>query len=53
MLEDYPRALELLDEAQAAMDEGRPRAQDDTKLTVEMLTDKLVHGDKLSTKTIV
>lgn len=53
MLEEHPRALELLDEVQAAMEEGRPRAQEDTKLTVEMLTDKLVHGEKLSTKTIV
>ena len=35
------------------MDEGRSRAEEDTKLTVEMLSNKLRHGDKLSTKTIV
>jgi hypothetical protein len=35
------------------MDEGRSRSEEDTKLTVEMLTTKLVHGGKLSTKTIV
>jgi len=35
------------------MEAGRARTDEETKLTVEMLTDKLVHGDKLSTKTIV
>ena len=35
------------------MDEGRGRNEEDTKLTVEMLTSKLVHGDKLASKTIV
>ena len=35
------------------MTDGRSRADEDTKLTVEMLTNKLVHGDKLATKTII
>ena len=35
------------------MDEGRSRAEEDTKLTVETLTDKLILGEKLPTKTIV
>ena len=35
------------------MEQGRPRAEEETKLNVEMLTDKLIHSDKLTTKTIV
>ena len=53
MLGQYTQALKTLDEAQQLMDEGRSRSEEDTKLTVEMLTTKLVHGGKLSTKTIV
>ena len=53
MLGEHAKALRLLDEAQQLMDEGRRRAQEDTKLTVEMLESKLIHGEQLSTKTIV
>ena len=35
------------------MEQGRPRSEEETKLNVEMLTDKLIHSEKLSTKTIV
>lgn len=53
MLGEHSQALEILDEAQQLMEEGRSRSEEDLKLTVEMLTTKLIHGDKLSTKTIV
>ena len=53
MLGKYNHALASLDEAQQLMEEGRSRTEEDTKLTVEMLTTKLIHGGKLSTKTIV
>lgn len=53
MLNQHAQALSMLDEAQKLMEEGRSRAEEDTKLTVEMLTDKLIHGEKLPTKTIV
>ena len=53
MLGQGQKALETLEEAQCCMEQGRPRAEEETKLNVEMLTDKLIHGDKLSTKTIV
>lgn len=53
MLGEHSHALEVLDEAQKLMEEGRSRSEEDLKLTVEMLTTKLIHGDKLSTKTIV
>ena len=53
MLGKYNHALATLDEAQQLMEEGRSRTEEDTKLTVEMLTTKLIHGGKLSTKTIV
>jgi len=53
MLNQHKEALNMLDEAQKLMEEGRSRSEEDTKLTVEMLTDKLIHGDKLATKTIV
>ena len=43
----------MLDEALRLTENGRSRAEDDIKLTVEMLTSKLVHGDQLSTKTII
>ena len=45
MLGQHSQSLELLDEAKQLMDSGRGRAEDDTKLTVEMLTTKLVHGE--------
>ena len=35
------------------MEEGRPRSEDEIKITVEMLADKLVNAEKLSTRTIV
>ena len=35
------------------MEEGRSRAQQDTKLTVEMLTTKLIQGEQLTTRTII
>ena len=53
MLGKYNHAFATLDEAQQLMEEGRSRTEEDTKLTVEMLTTKLIHGGKLSTKTIV
>ena len=53
MLGQYQQAIDILNEAQQMMDEGRGRNEEDTKLTVEMLTSKLVHGDKLASKTIV
>lgn len=49
----YPKALEMLEEAQLIMEEGRSRADEDPKLTVEMLATKTLNGEKLSTKTIV
>ena len=53
MLEEHDKALQILDQALAVMDEGRPRSEDELKLNVEMLADKLVHAEKLSTRTIV
>lgn len=53
MLNQHDKALQMLDDAQTFMTDGRSRADEDTKLTVEMLTNKLVHGDKLATKTII
>ena len=53
MLEEHEKALQILDQALAVMEEGRPRAEDELKLNVEMLADKLVHAEKLSTRTIV
>lgn len=53
MLGQHQKAIQTLDEAEQVMEAGRARTDEETKLTVEMLTDKLVHGDKLSTKTIV
>ena len=53
MLGQSNKALETLKEAQNCMEQGRPRSEEETKLNVEMLTDKLIHSEKLSTKTIV
>ena len=53
MLGQSNKALETLEEAQNCMEQGRPRSEEETKLNVEMLTDKLIHSEKLSTKTIV
>jgi len=53
MLDEEDKALKMLDGAQAIMEAGRSRAEEDQKLTVEMLTTKLMHGDKLPTRTIV
>ena len=52
MLGQHEKAIEILDEAEQVTEERKSRSDDETKLTVEMLTDKLVHGEKLSTKTI-
>ena len=41
MLEEHEKALQILDQALAVMEEGRPRAEDELKLNVEMLADKL------------
>ena len=35
------------------MGEGRPRTESDPRLNVEMICNKLVHGEKLASKTIV
>jgi hypothetical protein len=43
----------MLEDAQTFMNDGRSRAEEDIKLSVEMLTNKLIHGDKLATKTII
>ena len=53
MLGKYNQALATLDEAQQLIDEGKSRSEEEPKLNVEMLTTKLIHGGKLSTKTIV
>jgi len=53
MLAQHEKAIQMLDDAQTLMNAGRSRAEEDTKLTVEMLTNKLIHGDKLASKTII
>ena len=53
MLAQHEKAIQMLDDAQSLMNAGRSRAEEDTKLTVEMLTNKLIHGDKLASKTII
>jgi len=53
MLAQHEKAIQMLDDAQTLMNAGRSRAEEDTKLTVEMLTNKLIHGEKLASKTII
>ena len=50
MLGKYNHAFATLDEAQQLMEEGRFGTEEDTKLTLMILTTKLIHGGKLSTK---
>lgn len=52
MIGQASKALEVCDEAEETIESNKPRGEPDLKLNVEMLTEKLIHGEQLPTRTI-